>query len=43
MLFEKDADGRLKRIEYRGRHLRASRTGGVLGVYASSCGIEAEL
>ncbi|HKK18813.1 MAG TPA: hypothetical protein VJ952_09060, partial [Opitutales bacterium] len=29
MLFEKDAEGRLKRIEYRGRHLRASRTGGV--------------
>jgi len=29
MLFEKDAVGRLKRIEYRGRHLRASRTGGV--------------
>ena len=29
MLLKKDADGRLKRIEYRGRHLRASRTGGV--------------
>jgi len=25
----KDSDGRLKRIEYRGKHLRASRTGGV--------------
>jgi hypothetical protein len=25
----KDADGKLKRIEYRGRYLRASRTGGV--------------
>lgn len=29
MMLEKDADGRLKRIEYRGRYLRASRTGGV--------------
>lgn len=29
MIFEKGSDGRLKRIEYRGRHLRASRTGGV--------------
>jgi hypothetical protein len=29
MLFERDAEDRLKRIEYRGRHLRASRTGGV--------------
>ncbi|MFP4167110.1 MAG: hypothetical protein ACLFUF_08130 [Opitutales bacterium] len=28
-MLEKDADGRLKRIEYRGKHLRASRTGGV--------------
>lgn len=28
-MLEKDADGRIKRIEYRGRHLRASRTGGV--------------
>jgi len=25
----KDSEGRLKRIEYRGKHLRASRTGGV--------------
>lgn len=29
MILEKGADGRLKRIEYRGRNLRASRTGGV--------------
>lgn len=29
MLLEKDSDGRLKRIEYRGKYLRASRTGGV--------------
>lgn len=29
MIFEKGPDGRLKRIEYSGRHLRASRTGGV--------------
>jgi len=29
MIFEKGADGRLKRIEYRGKYLRASRTGGV--------------
>lgn len=29
MRIEKGADGRLKRIEYRGRYLRASRTGGV--------------
>ena len=28
-MLKKDADGRIKRIEYRGRHLRASRTGGV--------------
>lgn len=28
-MFGRDADGRLKRIEYRGKHLRASRTGGV--------------
>jgi len=28
-MLKKDADGRLKRIEYRGRYLRASRTGGV--------------
>lgn len=28
-MLEKDADGRIKRIEYRGRYLRASRTGGV--------------
>src|SRR6056297_1748477 len=26
---EKDSDGRQKRIEHRGRHLRISRTGGV--------------
>jgi len=30
MLFEKGSDGRLKRIEYRGKYLRASRTGGVV-------------
>ena len=29
MLIEKGPDGRLKRIEYRGKYLRASRTGGV--------------
>lgn len=29
MIFEKGRDGRLKRIEYRGKYLRASRTGGV--------------
>lgn len=29
MILEKGADGRLKRIEYSGRNLRASRTGGV--------------
>ena len=28
-MIERGADGRLKRIEYRGRYLRASRTGGV--------------
>ena len=28
-MLERDADGRLKRIEYRGKYLRASRTGGV--------------
>ena len=28
-MLERDADGHLKRIEYRGHHLRASRTGGV--------------
>ena len=28
-MFERDADGRLKRIEYRGKYLRASRTGGL--------------
>ena len=28
-LLKRGADGRLKRIEYRGRHLRASRTGGL--------------
>lgn len=28
MRLEKGADGRIKRIEYRGRYLRASRTGG---------------
>jgi len=40
MLFEKDAEGRLKRIEYRGRHLRASRTGGVaLRAQAKAAGI----
>lgn len=40
MLLEKDADGRLKRIEYRGRHLRASRTGGVaLRAQAKATGI----
>lgn len=29
MIIEKGPDGRLKRIEYRGKYLRASRTGGV--------------
>ena len=29
MLIEKGPDGRLKRIEYRGKYLRASRTGGI--------------
>ncbi len=28
-MLERDADGRLKRIEYRGKYLRVSRTGGV--------------
>jgi len=40
MLFEKGAEGRLKRIEYRGRHLRASQTGGVaLRAQAKAVGI----
>jgi hypothetical protein len=40
MLIEKGPDGRLKRIEYRGRYLRASRTGGVaLRAHAKASGI----
>jgi hypothetical protein len=40
MLIEKGPDGRLKRIEYRGKYLRASRTGGVaLRAQAKAAGI----
>jgi hypothetical protein len=40
MLIEKGPDGRLKRIEYRGKYLRASRTGGVaLRAHAKASGI----
>ena len=40
MILEKGTDGRLKRIEYRGKYLRASRTGGVaLRAQAKAAGI----
>jgi len=39
-MFERDENGRLKRIEYRGKHLRASRTGGVaLRAQTSAAGV----